>query len=136
MAVMGRFMRRCVAKKRIDVMTPFGEKIRALRQEKGATQAEMAFEVGVSAPYLSALEHGRRGRPSWPLVQRIIGYFGLIWDDAEDLEKLARLSHPKVTIDTSGLSAEATELANRLADRVDDLEEADISTLLEVLRPR
>ena len=75
-------------------MTPFGEKVRALRREKGVSQGQMAEALGVSGAYLSALEHGRRGRPSWYLLQRMIGYLGVIWDDAEELERLAELSHP------------------------------------------
>ena len=57
-------------------MTPFGERIRALRIERGVSQKEMAAAIGVSPAYLSALEHGRRGVPSWTLLQKIIGYFG------------------------------------------------------------
>jgi transcriptional regulator with XRE-family HTH domain len=90
--------------------------MRNLRGERGVTLKQMAEAIGVSSAYLSALEHGKRGRPSWHLVQRIIAYFNVIWDDAEDIVKLARISHPRITIDTSGLSPKATELANRLAD--------------------
>ena len=32
--------------------------------------------------------------------------------------RLARISHPRITIDTSGLTPKATELANRLADDI------------------
>lgn len=107
-------------------MTPFGQRIRALRAEKNVTLKEMAAALEVSAAYLSALEHGNRGRPSWYLLQRTIAYFNIIWDDAEELVKLARLSHPKVTIDTSNLSPKATELANRLADDIKDMDELQL----------
>ncbi|MEP6566946.1 MAG: helix-turn-helix transcriptional regulator, partial [Mesorhizobium sp.] len=56
-------------------MTPFGEKLRSLRQERRVSQKDMASAIGVSAAYLSALEHGRRGAPTWTLIQKIIGYF-------------------------------------------------------------
>ncbi len=69
----------------------------------------------VSPAYLSALEHGRRGQPTWDLLQRIITYFNIIWDEAEELQNLAAVSHPRVVIDTSGLSPQATQLANLLA---------------------
>ena len=77
-------------------MTPFGEKLRALRAERGVSQKAMASAIGVSAAYLSALEHGRRGAPTWTLIQKIIGYFNIIWDDAEELARLAEASHPRV----------------------------------------
>ncbi len=115
-------------------MTPFGERLRQLRAERGVTLKEMAEAVGVSAAYLSALEHGKRGRPSWRLVQRIITYFNIIWDDAEELARLARLSHPRVVIDTSGLSPDATRLANLLAERIRRMDDGEIRRLLEMMQ--
>lgn len=117
-------------------MTPFGARVRALREEKGVTLTAMAEAVGVSAAYLSALEHGKRGRPSWYLIQRIIVYFGVIWDDAEELARLAEISHPRVVIDTSGLSPQATELANLLARRIGLMSEEELADLLFVLKSR
>ncbi len=114
-------------------MTPFGEKIRVMRKERGVTQGEMAAALGISSAYLSALEHGRRGRPTWELLQRIIGYLNVIWDEAEELERLAELSHPKVTVETAGLSPEATALANRLAETIAILPAADVKRLLAAL---
>lgn len=111
-------------------MTPFGERTRLLRAQKGVSQKEMAAALGVSPAYLSALEHGRRGAPSWPLIQKIVGYFNVIWDDAEALERLASSSHPRVVVDTAGLSPRATLLANRLAERIGELSEDDIGALL------
>ncbi|GGE07104.1 transcriptional regulator [Aureimonas endophytica] len=114
-------------------MTPFGERIRDLRKQRGVTQREMAAALGVSNAYLSALEHGRRGRPTWDMLQRIIGYLNVIWDDAEELERLAELSHPRITIDTSGLDPRATRLANRLAETIGTLKPDDVQQLLEAL---
>ena len=114
-------------------MTPFGEKLRQLRHAKGVSQKEMAAALGVSAAYLSALEHGRRGAPSWPLVQKTIGYFNIIWDEVEELEQLAWSSHPRVVIDTAGLSPKATLLANRLAERIPNLNDMELDALLASL---
>ena len=115
-------------------MTPFGFKVRELRTGKGITLKEMASALEVSSAYLSALEHGRRGRPTRYQVQRICEYFNIIWDDAEELERLATLSHPRVTVDTAGLSAEATELANRLSQKIRKLPPEKIERLLVELR--
>ena len=111
-------------------MTPFGERLRALRLERQVTLKAMAAALGVSSAYLSALEHGKRGRPSWHLVQGVIAYFNIIWDDAENLLKLAKISHPRITIDTAGLSPAATELANRLAQNISKLDEAKIQKMI------
>lgn len=111
-------------------MTPFGQKLRELRRERGLSQKDMAAALGVSAAYLSALEHGRRGVPSWAMIQKVIGYFNVIWDDAEELQRLAETSHPRIVIDTSGLSPTATELANLLAASIGRLGEDDIKDLI------
>ena len=66
---------------------------------------------------------------------QIAGYFGLIWDAAEELKHLAELSHPRVTIDTAGLSPERTELANRLADAITDLPDEVVAAMLALIRP-
>jgi transcriptional regulator with XRE-family HTH domain len=114
-------------------VTPFGAKLRELRHVRGVKLKELAEGLGVSSAYLSALEHGKRGRPSWYLVQGVLAYFNLIWDEAEEIARLARISHPRVTIDTSGLSPTATELANKLADHVARLEQGDLKAMLLVL---
>jgi len=114
-------------------VTPFGEKLRALRREKGVKQAEMAAALKVSAAYLSALEHGKKGAPSWAFIQKIIQYFGLIWDDAEDLKELAHLSKPKVMIDTSGLDPRATMAANQLSRRIGRMTDRELDQLLAFL---
>ncbi len=114
-------------------MTPFGERLRALREERGLQLKDMAVALGVSRTYLSALEHGRRSRPNWSFVQRVIHYFNIIWDEADELQRLAELSDPRISLKTSGLSPKATELANRLARDIGELSDEDLSRLLDVL---
>ncbi|GAA0577152.1 helix-turn-helix domain-containing protein [Caenispirillum bisanense] len=117
-------------------MTPFGKRMRELREARGITLKDMAADLGVTAAYLSALEHGHRGRPGPGLVMQICGMLGLIWDEAEDLKRLAALSLPKVTIDTGGLSPLATEFVNRLAARIRHLDDATLVEMLERLEPK
>src|SRR5690606_22716353 len=121
-------------KKRDAKMTPFGLRVRGLRKSRGLTLKQMAADLDISAAYLSALEHGHRGRPSWSLVAQICDYFNIIWDEAEELQRLASLSHPKVTVDTSGLSPLATEYANLLALKIRDLPERHLRDLLAYLK--
>ncbi len=110
-------------------MTPFAEAVRKLRARKGVTQKQMAAALNVSPAYLSALEHGKRGVPSFDLLQRIAGYFNIIWDEAEELFLVAGSSDPRVIVDTSGLPPEYTAFANRLAKRIRNLDSADIARL-------
>jgi len=117
-------------------MTPFGEKVRALRAARGMALKDMAAHLGVSSAYLSEVEHGNRGRPRTGLIMQICALFGLIWDEAEDLKRLARLSHPRVVVDTAGLSPKATELANLLAENIGELDEETLDWVLAEIRTR
>ncbi len=117
-------------------MTPFGEKIRQLRSARSVMLKQMADDLGVSSAYLSALEHGNRGRPGPGLIMQICGYFELDWDEAEDLKRLAGLSHPRIVVDTAGLSPNATELANTLAQQIGELDEQTIDWILGEIRGR
>ncbi len=114
-------------------MTPFGAKLRALRAERGVTQRALAAELRVSPAYLSALEHGHRGAPSPGLVHQVNEFFGLIWDEAEELSRLARLSRPKVSVDTGGLTPEQTALANRFAQSIRRLPPESVSAIHAIL---
>ena len=106
-------------------MTPFGLKMRALRVKRRKTLQEQAAMLNVSSAYLSALEAGKKGQPNLLMIDQICVWLGLIWDDAEELKRLAMLSHPKPTIHTQGLGPEATKLANQLAQNIDRLSEDD-----------
>lgn len=114
-------------------MTPFGQRVRELRAQRGITLGEMAEGLGVTSAYLSALEHGKRGRPTFTLIQGAIHLLGVIWDEADELVRLADLSHPRVTVDTAGLEPEATLLANRLARDIALLAPGDLQRLAELL---
>ncbi|HMQ57285.1 MAG TPA: helix-turn-helix transcriptional regulator [Rhizobiaceae bacterium] len=115
-------------------MTPFGARLRELRADKGVSQKEMAAALDISPAYLSALEHGRRGVPTFAFVQRVIGYFNVIWDDAEELEQLAFANAPVARIDTAGLSPEATELANLAAQAIPLMTQDEIAEAAQAMR--
>jgi len=103
-------------------VTPFGEEMRKLRAERGLRLKDMAAGLGVSPAYLSALEHGKRGRPNRRFVHRICQFLAL--------QRLADLSHPRVVVDTSGLSPQATEFANLLAENIAELPEDAIARMM------
>jgi len=114
-------------------MTPFGEKLRALRAARGTLQRDLAAALQVSPAYLSALEHGRRGAPSAGLIHQICDYFGLIWDDADELKALAKISRPRLKLNAAGLTPAQTALANRLARELRDLDPGTVAALHAVL---
>jgi transcriptional regulator with XRE-family HTH domain len=117
-------------------MTPFGKRLRELREGRGINQKQLAAALHVSPAYLSALEHGRRSPPTFQFVQKVIGVFNIIWDEAEELQRLAALSNPRVTIDTSGLDPAATEVANLLARRIGELDQATLAAMKKQLKKK
>lgn len=114
-------------------MTPLGEKLRALRAERGMRLKDMAAALEVSAAYLSALEHGRRGTASTGLIHQICQLFGLIWDDADELLALAKQSRPRLRLNSAGLTAAQTALANRLSREFRNLDEDAIRAINALL---
>ena len=44
----------------LSIPYQLGKRIAFLRKEKGMSQLDLALEAGVSAPYLSSLERGKR----------------------------------------------------------------------------
>jgi transcriptional regulator with XRE-family HTH domain len=114
-------------------VTPFGARLRSLRADRGVSLKALAEALQISSAYLSALEHGKRGVPSSGLVHQVNEFFGLIWDEADELSRLARLSNPRVTVNTAGLTAEQTALANRLAQAIDRLTPETVAALHKVL---
>ncbi|MCF6302620.1 MAG: helix-turn-helix domain-containing protein [Devosiaceae bacterium] len=117
-------------------MTPLGAKLRSLRAERGTTLKDMAQALSISSAYLSALEHGRRGKPTWYLLHRMIAYFNIIWDEAEELQRLAEISDPKISIDTAGMAPQATELTNRLAQNISQLSHDDLVDIKNLIVQR
>ena len=114
-------------------MTPFGLLMRHWRAQKQKTLRDQAAFLGVSSAYLSALEHGKRGKPSFAMVDQICVFFDLIWDEAETIKQAASLSHPKPTIDASSLSPQAVQLANQLAISIDRLSPDSCAALIKEL---
>jgi transcriptional regulator with XRE-family HTH domain len=110
-------------------VTPFGEKLRALRAARKILQREMAAALEVSPAYLSALEHGRRGAPSAGLIHQICEFFGLIWDDADELKALARISRPRLKMNAAGLTPGQTALGNRMARALRNLDPDTVAAM-------
>ena len=92
-------------------MTPFGFKLKSLRKEKNVSITKLAKALKISTAYLSMLENGKRGSPPDGMVELVCAFFGLIWDDAEDLKDLAKLSNINVQINTKSLGINATKFA-------------------------
>jgi len=54
-----------------------GDKIRALRAQRGWTQGDLAGKSGIAQKYVSALERGQRTNPSREVVQNLADALGV-----------------------------------------------------------
>ena len=114
-------------------MTPFGLKLKSLRKEKKVSITELAKTLKISTAYLSMLENGKRGKPPDGMVELICAYFGLIWDNAEELKDLVKISDINVQINTKFLSINATKLTNVLKNNIRWLTNKQLIELFETI---
>ncbi len=111
-------------------MTPFGQYLRKYRATKNITLRQMAKALNVTPAYLSALEHGWRGKPQPAFIQQICSYLDIWGEEAQYLSELVQISDPKRTINTGGLTPKATEFVNVLAQNIHLLDEYTLEWLL------
>ena len=115
--------------------TPFGQRLLALRAERGMSLKDLAAKLAVTPAYLSALESGQRGVPNRRFLHKICQIFAIIWDEADELAALAQSSNPRPQIDVRGTSSDHIRLANLLAQRVPTLKPEQVTQWLHVLDP-
>jgi predicted transcriptional regulator/transcriptional regulator with XRE-family HTH domain len=72
--------------------THLGARLRAVRRQRGLTQAQLAERLSISASYLNLIEHNRRGL-SAPLLIKLADVLQL------DLRSLSQDSHERVVAD-------------------------------------
>ena len=114
-------------------MTPFGLKLKSIRKEKKVSISKLAKALKISTAYLSMLENGKRGKPRDGMVELICAYFGVIWDDAEELKDLAKISDINVQINTKLLGINATTLTNVLKNNIRWLTNKQLIELSEII---
>ena len=66
----------------------FGAHVRALRQERGPSQGEVAHRAGVHVTYLSGIEPGKRN-PSLKNIRKVAGALGVGVADLFGFEEAA-----------------------------------------------
>ncbi len=53
----------------------------------------------------------------------------MIWDDADELKALAKLSRPRLRVNAAGLTPEQTALGNRLARQLRNLDPETVAAM-------
>ena len=99
----------------------FGHLIKGLRERKGVTQAELAEQIGVSAPYISQVELGRR-IPVDALCIRLAE--ALNYDIRDLVDRARRVRSPETEATLAQYNAYRRKRGAGAADpRLRDLEE-------------
>ena len=93
--------------------TEFGKILRIIRINSGDTAKTMADKLGISVPYLNAIENGRRDIPS-DLTDKVINVYTLSEKDQKNIKD-------KVKIDLTELAEKKRRVILALAqDEIDD----------------
>jgi len=86
-----------------------GSKLRALRREKGQTQAEMASALGISAAYVNMLEKNQRSL-SVSVLMALSDNYGVDWKDLVTDKSAAVLADLRAAIQTPFFSTHRPDL--------------------------
>lgn len=119
-------------------MATFGEELRRLRLNAGKTLADVAAVIGksgVTIPYVSDIERGRRNPPSSEDIGRILR----LLDSLDKLDRMLDLAAAfRGSVEISAIDSQSRRvlvaLERKLAD--EGLSEEDVRRLIEVLAER
>lgn len=104
-------------------MTPFGFYLRSLRALKGVSLTSLASSLNISSPYLSALEHGRKGIPNDHFISNIVEILQLNTEQEQELLWHAKNSSRHLKLDSNARPAlynvlhELVRKGNNLTDK-------------------
>lgn len=90
-------------------MTPLGQFLRRERQERGQLLGQMAQKLGMSSPYLSQIETGKRAVPEG-FETKVARTLGLSASERNELARAVALSQSEYQIDI-GQNADVADRA-------------------------
>lgn len=113
--------------------TKFGEFMRILRVQHHEVMGDMAKLLGVSAPFLSAVENGKKNVPfEW--LDIIAKHYSLNEKQIEEKRESAENSKSQVKIILSQSESYQREAALQFARSFDDIDEETATRILELLK--
>ena len=115
-------------------MTPFGIKLKHIREQKHKSLKDLSKALKVSIAYVSMLENGKRGRPADGLIELICSYFNLSWEEADELKFLAKHSDINTKMNSEKLCLNATMLTNVLKNNIKWLADEQLKKLITTIQ--
>ena len=111
---------------RCTMATEFGKILRIIRINSGDTAKAMADKLGISVPYLNAIENGRRDIPN-DLADKVISAYELSDKDKQKIKEAIVSTKDRVKIDLTDLAEKKRRVILALAN-----DEIDNDTLEEI----
>lgn len=113
--------------------TPFGEFVRILRIKHHQVMGDMAKILGISTPFLSAVENGKKNVPTeW--IQQIANYYSLSPEEKDQLEASVEESRLQYKIIPGNASTTQRRAALQFARSFDEMDDETALKILELLK--
>ncbi len=112
--------------------TKFGEFVRILRIKHHEVMGDMAKFLGVSLPFLSAVENGKRNVPKeW--IDKISTHYDLTAGECRELERAVEESKTQYKINTTSAGECQRRAAMQFARSFDRMDDETAMKILELL---
>lgn len=113
--------------------TKFGEIMRVLRIQHHEVMGDVAKLLGVSTPFLSAVENGKKNVPlEW--FDILAEHYSLSSEEIDNMKKAAENSKTQVKISLSNSETYQRETALQFARSFDGIDEETAGKILELLK--
>ena len=112
--------------------TKFGEFMRVLRIKHHEIMGDIADMLGVSLPFLSAVENGKRNVPAdW--VDKIVSHYNLSPEETQELLEAIEQSKTQIKLDLKSSEFFQRTAALQFARSFDNMDEDTAKRIIELL---
>lgn len=112
--------------------TKFGEFVRILRIRNHEVMGDMASMLGVSLPFLSAVENGKKNVPTeW--IGKIAAHYSLTASEKQELETAIEESRTQYKITPVNAGIQQRRAAMMFARSFDEMDDETATKILELL---
>lgn len=113
--------------------TKFGELMRILRVKNHEVMGDVAKLLGVSTPFLSAVENGKKNVPSeW--FEPLAKHYSMNDTEISEMKEAAENSKNQIKIALSKSESYQREVALQFARSFDDIDEDTAEKILKLLK--
>ena len=116
-------------------MTSFGRFMKIQRIKKNEVMGDTAKLLGVTIPYISAVENGKRNVPEeW--LPKLIKHYELTNDEQEELKKAVEELKTQVKITLNNATNYQRQVVFQLERSFDNLDEETANEIMKLLNPK